>query len=97
MNAYKGKTVYTKISQDSVKMRFTLRVLLLLLLEREIKGRLQRYFAKPLNGEAIEDPHSSESEDRERHLDPRVCGLISKNEIKEALKKMTKGKAEGPD
>jgi len=36
----------------------------------EVKGRWQRYFAKLLNGEAIEDSCSRESEGRERHLDP---------------------------
>ena len=33
----------------------------------------------------------------ERRQDPRVCGHIGKDEIKEALKKMTNGKAKGPD
>ena len=63
----------------------------------EIKGRWQRYFSRLLDGEVMEDSRSKESECREMHLDLRVCGHISKDEIKDALKKMTNGKAEGPD
>jgi len=65
--------------------------------DADIKGRWQRYFTKLLNGEVMEDSRSRESEWRERHLDPRVCGHISKDEIKDALKKMATGNAEGPD
>ena len=38
-----------------------------------------------------------EREYSERRLDPRLYGPISKDEIKETLKKMTNRKAEGPD
>jgi len=38
--------------------------------DAEIKGRWQRYFAKLLNGEVMEDSRSRESECRERRLDP---------------------------
>jgi len=65
--------------------------------DAEIKRRWQRYFAKLLNGEAMEDSRNRKSECRERRLDPCICGLISKDEIKEVLKKVTYGKAEGPD
>ena len=65
--------------------------------DAEIKERWQRYFSKLLSGEAMEDSRSRKRECSERQLDPRVCGHISKDEIKEALKKMTNGKAEGPD
>jgi len=30
-------------------------------------------------------------------VDPRECGHISKDKIKEAIRKMPNGKAEGPD
>jgi len=62
----------------------------------EIKERWQMYFSKLLNGEVLKDSRSRVRECTERRLDPRVCGHISKDEIKEALKKMTSGKAEGP-
>ena len=55
------------------------------------------YFFKLHNGEVMEDSHSMVRECSERRLDPRVCGHISKDEIKDALKKMTNGKEEGPD
>jgi len=45
----------------------------------------------------IEDSRSRDRECSERQLDPRICGHITKDEIKEALKKMTNGKAEGLD
>ena len=32
-----------------------------------------------------------------RHLDPQLCEPISKDEIRESLKKMSNGKVEGPD
>ena len=63
----------------------------------EIKERWQRYFSKLLNGEVVEDSRGRVRESSERRLDPRVCGYISNDEIKKVLKKMTNGKAEGPD
>ena len=45
----------------------------------------------------MEDSRRREKECSDRHLDSQVCGLISKDKIKETLKKMTNGKAEGPD
>jgi len=45
----------------------------------------------------VEDSRGRVRESSERRLDPRVCGHISKDEIKEALKKMTNGKTEGPN
>jgi len=65
--------------------------------DAEIKERWQRYFFKLLNGEVMEDSRSMGREYSERQLDLRMCGHITKDEIKEALKKMTDGKAEGPD
>jgi len=45
----------------------------------------------------MEDSRSRKRECSERHLDPRVCDHISKDEIKKALKKMANEKAGGPD
>jgi len=50
--------------------------------EAEIKGRWERYFAKLLNVEVMEDSRSRENECRERRLDSRICGLISKTRLK---------------
>ena len=69
----------------------------MLLKDVEIKERWQRYFSNLLNGEGIEDSRSRERECGERRTDLRECGHISKDEIKEALRKMPNGKAEGPD
>jgi len=55
------------------------------------------YFSKLLNRKVMEDSRSRGRECSERRLDLRMCGHITKDEIKEALKKMTKGKTEGPD
>ena len=38
-----------------------------------------------------------ERECGEISVDPRECSHISKDEIKEAIRKMPNGKAEGPD
>jgi len=62
--------------------------------DAEIK---ERYFSKLLNGEMMEDSRSRGRKCSERRLDPQMCGHITKDEIKEALKKMIDGKAEGPD
>jgi len=45
----------------------------------------------------IEDSRSRGRQCSEMRLDPRMCGRITKDEIKEALKKMTNGNEEGPD
>jgi len=45
----------------------------------------------------MEDSRSRVRECSERQLDLQVCSHISKDEIKEALKKITNGKAKGPD
>jgi len=65
--------------------------------DAEIKERWQIYFSKPLNGEVMENVRSRERECSERRLDPQLCGHMSKDKIKEALKKMANGKVEGPD
>ena len=44
------------------------------------------YFFELLNGKVMEDIQNRERECSERHLDPRLCGHINKEEIKEALK-----------
>jgi len=62
-----------------------------------IKERWQRYFSNLLNGEGMEDSQSRERECGVRSADPRECGLISKVEIREVMRKMPNGKAEGPD
>ena len=63
----------------------------------EIKEKWPRYFSKLLNGEVMEDSRSGDRECSVRQLDPQMCSHITKDEIKEALKKMTNGKAERPD
>jgi len=63
----------------------------------EIKERWQRFFAKLLNGEETRVAGSRGGEGGDRHFDLRVCGHITKDEIKEALKKTGNGKAEGPE
>ena len=45
----------------------------------------------------MEDFLSRERKSDEQHLDPRLCEPISKDEIKETLKKMTNGNVEGLD
>ena len=65
--------------------------------DAKIKERWRRYFSKLLNSEAREDSHSRVKECSKRRLDPPVCGHISNDKIKEALKKMANGKAEDPD
>jgi len=63
----------------------------------EIKERWQRYFSDLLHGVGMEDSRSKEQEGGERSVDQRLCRRISKNEIKEAMRKMPKGKVEGRD
>ena len=63
----------------------------------EIKQRWQTYFSKLLNGEMMEDFRSRSRESSESQLDHRFCEPISKDEIKESLRKMTNEKVEGPD
>jgi len=45
----------------------------------------------------MEDFQSRERESSESQFEPRLCEPISKDEIKEALKKMSNGKVEGLD
>lgn len=45
----------------------------------------------------MEDFRSRIRESSESQLDPHFCEPISKDEIKESLRKMTNGKVEGPD
>ena len=61
------------------------------------KERSQRYFSKLFNGEVIEVFRSRERESSKRRLDHWFCEPISKDDIKETIKKMTNGKVEGPD
>jgi len=65
--------------------------------DAEIKERCQRYSFKLLNSGVMEDFRSSERESGKRHLNPRLCAPISKDESKEALKKMNNRKVERPD
>ena len=65
--------------------------------DAEIKEKSQRYFFNLLNGEGMEDFRSRKRECGKRSADPRECGHISKDEIKEAMRKMPNGKTEGPD
>jgi len=59
----------------------------------EIKERWQRFFDKLLNGEGVRDDFSR----GEEGSDQLAGDHISKEEIREALKKMSNGKAVGPD
>ena len=61
--------------------------------DAEIKERWQRFFAKLLNGKGRGDDCSRGGECR----DQRAGAMITKEEIREALKKMAKGKVVGPD
>ena len=65
--------------------------------EPKIKKRWQSYFSKLLNDEVLGDFWSREQKTSERQLDPRLCEPISKDEIRETLKKMANEKVEGPD
>jgi len=53
--------------------------------------------AKLLNGEVLEDCWSREWESSERQLDHQLCEPISKDEVKEALKKMANVEVKRPD
>ena len=59
----------------------------------EIRERWQRFFTKLLNGEGVPNVGSGGGE----YSDQRAGDLITKDEIKEALKKMANEKAVGPD
>ena len=50
-----------------------------------------------LNGVGIVDSRSMEREYGERSVDPRECGAISKDEIKEVMRRMPNRKVEGPN
>jgi len=52
---------------------------------------------KLLNGEGIEEFRSRKRESSKRRIDPQLCEPISKDKIRESLKKMTNEKVEGPD
>jgi len=65
--------------------------------DAEIKKRWQRYFSKLLNSKVTKDSRSRDRECSERRPVPRICGHITKDDIKEALKKMTNGKTAGPN
>ena len=64
--------------------------------ETAIRERWRSYFARLFKGEN-EDSLRAESAVQERHLNVRVCSRISKEEVKEALRKMKSEKAVGPD
>ena len=55
------------------------------------------YFSRLLNGEMMEDFRSRSRESSATQLDPCFCEPISKDQIKESLRKMTNEKVEGPD
>ena len=65
--------------------------------DAEIKEQWQSYFSKLLIGEVMEDFRGRKRESSESQLDPRLCDPISKDEIKETLKKMSNTKVEGSD
>jgi len=64
--------------------------------ETEIKERWQRYFSRLFNGEN-EYSLRVDRGVREGHLNVRECSRISKEEVKEALRRMKSEKAVGPD
>jgi len=64
--------------------------------ESEIRERWRSYFARLFNGENIY-PQRTENEVQGGHMNGRECSRISKEEVKEALRKLKSGKAVGPD
>ena len=64
--------------------------------ETEIRERWRSYFDRLFNGE-IEYPLRAKSGVQEGHLNVRECSRISKEEVKEALRKMKSSKTVGPD
>jgi len=65
--------------------------------DAEIKIRWKMYFSTLLNDEVMVDSRSRERESRDNLLDPHLDEPISKDEIKEVLKKMPNEKVDGPD
>ena len=63
--------------------------------DAEIKEKWQRYFSNLLNGVGVGDSRSREREGGETSADPRECGHINKDEIKEVMRKMPNGKSVG--
>jgi len=63
-----------------------------LLGDAKIKGKWQRYFFRLLNGEASEDLRSTSRERNEMGLNLRLGEPISRDEIKEVLKRMPNGR-----
>jgi len=64
--------------------------------EAEIRERRQSYFSRLFNGENEYSPQVERGV-QEGQLNVRVCSRISKEEVKEALRKMKSEKAVGPD
>jgi len=64
--------------------------------ETEITERWRRYFSRLFNGET-EYSLRVERGVQEGYLNVRECSRISKEEVKEALRRMKSGKAVGPD
>jgi len=59
--------------------------------DAEIKERWQRFFAKLLNGEEVGDDRNRGGDGTVRHSVPRLGEPITKDEVKEALRKMATG------
>jgi len=65
--------------------------------DTKVQERWQSYFYKLFNGEGFEVSQHIEYLPKEEQQDFRPCRIITKEEVKEALRKMKVGKVVGPD
>jgi len=65
--------------------------------DTKVQEMWQSYFYKLFNGERFDVSQHTEQVARERQHSPRTCGSITKEEVKEALRKTKAGKTAGPD
>jgi len=63
----------------------------------KVQERWQSYFYKLFNGERFEVSQCTEHLAQEEQQNSTPCGLITREEVKETLRKMKAGKAVGPD
>jgi len=65
--------------------------------DTKVQERWQSYFYKLFNGERFDvSQHTKQVAQEEQH-NSRTCGPITKEEVKEALRKIKVGKIVGPD
>jgi len=65
--------------------------------DAKVQERWQGYFCKLFNGEGLDVSQHTEHLAREEQHNFRSGHLITREEVKEALRKMKSGKAVGPD